>query len=94
VAFLSEKNYPGKPSPQQPHKHEHAPDPEPVARTQSRNYYTSPAPGRWITRLTFRLMLLRPAYTVPTFRQMLEGIAFARTRIDANDIGMEVWLEK
>ena len=39
-------------------------------------------------------MLLRPAYTVPTFRQMLEGIAFARTRIDANDIGMEVWLEK
>ena len=50
--------------------------------------------NRWITRLTFPLMLLKRAYTVPAFQQMLAGIGFARTHIDANDIGMEIWLEK
>ena len=50
--------------------------------------------NRWITRLTFRLMLLKRAYTVPAFQQMVEGVGFASTRIDANDIGVEVWLEK
>ena len=46
---------------------------------------------RWITRLTFRLMLLRRAYTVEAMQQLIAGIGFAKTRID---IGMEVWLEK
>jgi len=49
---------------------------------------------RWITRLTFRLMLLRRAYTVEAMQQLIAGIGFAKTRIDIIDIGMEVWLEK
>ena len=50
--------------------------------------------SRWFTSLTFRFMLLRRAYTVAAFRQMLAPIGFTGTRIDANDIGMEVWLSK
>ena len=91
MAFLSEKTTPANLRRRNPIKHEHAPDPEPVARTQSKDYYTSPAPGRWITRLAFRLMLLRRAYTVEAMQQLIAGIGFAKTRID---IGMEVWLEK
>jgi ubiquinone/menaquinone biosynthesis C-methylase UbiE len=50
--------------------------------------------SRWSTSLTFRFMLLRRAYTVPAFQQLLAGIGFTNTRIDTNDIGMEIWLEK
>ena len=50
--------------------------------------------SRWFTSLTFRFMLLRRAYTVPAFQRMLAGVGFASTRIDTNDIGMEIWLEK
>lgn len=49
---------------------------------------------RWITRLTFRLMLLRRAYTVEAMEQLIAPIGFVRTRIDIIDIGMEIWLEK
>ena len=50
--------------------------------------------SRWMTRLTFRFMLLRRAYTVPEFQKLLAGIPFTKTEIHPNDIGMEVWLKK
>jgi ubiquinone/menaquinone biosynthesis C-methylase UbiE len=50
--------------------------------------------SRWMTRLTFRFMLLRRAYTVPEFQQLLAGIPFNKTEIHPHDIGMEVWLQK
>jgi ubiquinone/menaquinone biosynthesis C-methylase UbiE len=50
--------------------------------------------SRWITRLTFRFMLLRRAYTTAEFHQLLDGIPFTRKEIHSIDIGMEIWLEK
>jgi ubiquinone/menaquinone biosynthesis C-methylase UbiE len=50
--------------------------------------------SRWFTSFTFRFMLLRRAYTVESMQQLIAPIGFAKTRIEANDIGMEVWLEK
>lgn len=49
--------------------------------------------SRWFTSFTFRFMLLRRAYTVESMQQLIAPTGFAKTRIDANDIGMEVWLE-
>jgi ubiquinone/menaquinone biosynthesis C-methylase UbiE len=46
------------------------------------------------TKFTFRFMLLKRAYTQPEFKAMLRQVPFASTRIDANAIGMEVWLER
>ena len=46
------------------------------------------------TKLTFRFMLLKRAYTQQEFEAMLRQVPFASTRIDANAIGMEVWFEK
>lgn len=50
--------------------------------------------SRWSTRLTFRFMLLRRAYTVAEFEKLLAGVGFARTEIVTNAIGMEIWMEK
>jgi ubiquinone/menaquinone biosynthesis C-methylase UbiE len=50
--------------------------------------------SRWNTSLTFRFMLLRRAYTVESMQALLAPIGFASTRIDTNDIGMEIWLTK
>jgi ubiquinone/menaquinone biosynthesis C-methylase UbiE len=50
--------------------------------------------SRWFTSLTFRFMLLRRAYTVEGMQALLAPIGFSNTRIDANDIGMEIWLDK
>jgi ubiquinone/menaquinone biosynthesis C-methylase UbiE len=46
------------------------------------------------TKLTFRFMLLKRAYTQQEFEAMLRQVPFASTRIDVNAIGMEVWFEK
>jgi ubiquinone/menaquinone biosynthesis C-methylase UbiE len=46
------------------------------------------------TKLTFRFMLIRRAYTQQEFEGMLQQVPFAGTRIDANAIGMEVWFER
>ncbi|MGC2621005.1 MAG: class I SAM-dependent methyltransferase [Acidobacteriaceae bacterium] len=48
----------------------------------------------WMTKLTFRFMLLPRAYMQREFDAMLQQIPFASTRIDANAIGMEVWFER
>ena len=37
---------------------------------------------------------VRRAYTVDSMQQLLAGIGFAKTRIDPNAIGMEIWLDK
>ena len=50
--------------------------------------------SRWMTSFTFRFMLLKRAYTASEFEKMLTGIGFVKTEIHANDIGMEIWLEK
>jgi ubiquinone/menaquinone biosynthesis C-methylase UbiE len=50
--------------------------------------------SRWFTSFTFRFMLLPRAYTAKAMCDLVNGIGFAKTRIDTNDIGMEVWLEK
>jgi ubiquinone/menaquinone biosynthesis C-methylase UbiE len=50
--------------------------------------------SRWFTRFTCRFMLLRRAYTVEAMQALIAPIGFAKTRIDINAIGMEVWLER
>ena len=49
---------------------------------------------RLLTKLTFRFMLIKRAYTQQEFETMLRQVPFASTRIDANAIGMEVWFER
>jgi hypothetical protein len=46
------------------------------------------------TKLTFRFMLIRRAYTQQEFEGMLQQVPFVGTRIEANAIGMEVWFER
>ncbi|GGA71337.1 methyltransferase type 11 [Edaphobacter acidisoli] len=49
---------------------------------------------RILTKLTFRFMLLKRAYTIPEFENMLQSIGFTKTEIHPNDVGMEIWFEK
>jgi ubiquinone/menaquinone biosynthesis C-methylase UbiE len=53
-----------------------------------------PWASRLFTKLTFRFMLIKRAYTQQEFETMLRQVPFASTRIDANAIGMEVWFER
>ena len=46
------------------------------------------------TKLIFRFMLIGRAYTIPEFKDMLSKVPFARTWIEANEIGLEAWFEK
>jgi ubiquinone/menaquinone biosynthesis C-methylase UbiE len=46
------------------------------------------------TRLTFRFMLLKRAYTTGEFEQFLKQTQFGSIRIEESLIGMDVWLEK
>jgi ubiquinone/menaquinone biosynthesis C-methylase UbiE len=48
----------------------------------------------WMTRWTFRLMLLKNAYTADEVRQMAAQTPFGGCRIDEDAVGMEIWLEK
>jgi ubiquinone/menaquinone biosynthesis C-methylase UbiE len=53
--------------------------------------------GVWnglFTKLVFRFMLIRRAYTIPQFKDMLAGVPFSRTWIEANEVGLEAWFEK
>jgi len=50
--------------------------------------------NRWVTRLTFRFMLLKRAYTKQELERMLAGIDFAKAEVRTDDIGMEAWFEK
>ena len=65
--------------------------PEGIAR------YVDRLGGSWINRLfmklTFRWMLLPRAWRPDAFAAMLKRIAFRRTEIIPNAIGMEIWLD-
>lgn len=50
--------------------------------------------NRWITLLTFRLLLLKRAYTRQEFEQMLAKIPFRKAEVRDTPIGVEVWFEK
>jgi len=50
--------------------------------------------NRAITKLTFRFMLLRNAYTREHLQQMLAQTHFSKVEIDAIDIGLEVRMTK
>jgi ubiquinone/menaquinone biosynthesis C-methylase UbiE len=50
--------------------------------------------NRWFISLTFRFMLLKRAYTMREFEELLRGIGFSKAEVRPEAIGMEVWLEK
>lgn len=47
--------------------------------------------NRLATRLTFRLMLLKRAYTQDELEKMLDRAGFKTVEVRTNDIGMEAW---
>ncbi len=48
----------------------------------------------WMTKFTFKHMLLKRAYTVETFRNMIVQTPFKHYDIKTSDIGLEVYLNK
>jgi ubiquinone/menaquinone biosynthesis C-methylase UbiE len=51
-------------------------------------------PSRLFTKLTFRMMLLRRAYTVKQFHALVTQTGFSKSSITEKDLGFEAWLEK
>ena len=47
-----------------------------------------------LVKLAFRFMLIRRAYTIAEFRQMLDQVAFQRSWIEENPVGLEAGFEK
>ena len=47
-----------------------------------------------LTKLTFRFMLLKRAYTRSEFEQFLSQTQFGKVDIQESLTGLEVWLEK
>ncbi|HLY25711.1 MAG TPA: class I SAM-dependent methyltransferase [Aggregatilineales bacterium] len=52
------------------------------------------AVNRFMTKLTFKHMLLKRAYTVDSFKQLIAQSAFPKYDIQPDAIGMEIRLEK
>lgn len=50
--------------------------------------------NRVMTKLTFRLMMLKTAYTKQQFQQMLAQANFSSVDIQESDIGFEIWMTK
>jgi ubiquinone/menaquinone biosynthesis C-methylase UbiE len=50
--------------------------------------------SRVVTRLTFRFMLLKRAYTKREFEQLLRETQFRSFAVEETAIGIDVWLEK
>lgn len=48
----------------------------------------------WLTRMAFRFMLIKRAYTKSEFERLFEETQFGSTRIDQSPLGMEIWMEK
>jgi hypothetical protein len=48
----------------------------------------------WLTKLTFKYMLVKRAYSQEQFRQMAARTAFKNCEIQENPLGMAVWLTK
>jgi ubiquinone/menaquinone biosynthesis C-methylase UbiE len=47
-----------------------------------------------LVKFVFRFMLIRRAYTVPAFQDMLARVSFKRTWMEESPIGFEAWFEK
>jgi len=52
------------------------------------------AMNKFMTRLTFRHMLLKNAYTAAQIQQMASQTEFRQARIEQDMVSMNVWLEK
>jgi len=50
--------------------------------------------NRFMTRWTFRLMLLKTAYSVDQIKAMVARTPFRKSHIDVSEIGFQLWLEK
>lgn len=50
--------------------------------------------NRMMTKLAFRTMLLRRAYTREQFEAMLAQAGFSETKIDESGLGFEIWMTK
>ena len=46
------------------------------------------------TRLTFKQMLLKSAYSIEEMKSMISQTPFGKGRIEASGVGFQVWLEK
>jgi len=51
-------------------------------------------PSSLFTKLAFRTMLLKRAYTNDQFAQLVKQSGFTKSRIEQADVGFEAWLEK
>jgi hypothetical protein len=51
-------------------------------------------PNELLTRWTFRLMLLKRAYTTAEMEAFVAHTPFGKCKIDEEGIGFHVWLEK
>jgi ubiquinone/menaquinone biosynthesis C-methylase UbiE len=49
---------------------------------------------KWMTRFTFKEMLLKSAYSIAEMKSMIAQTPFGSGRIDAGGIGFVIWLEK
>ena len=47
-----------------------------------------------MTRWTFKLMLLKTAYSIAEMESMIAQTPFGRVKIDTGDIGFQVWMKK
>jgi ubiquinone/menaquinone biosynthesis C-methylase UbiE len=68
-----------------------------ASMTMISTYVDQMGMGVWnglFTKIIFRFMLLRRAYTIPQFKDMLAKVPFSRTWIEANEVGLEAWFEK
>jgi len=48
----------------------------------------------WSTRMAFRFMLIRRAYTKLEVDQFLEKTQFGSRRVEETEMGMDIWLDK
>jgi len=48
----------------------------------------------WLTRMAFRFMLIKRAYTKAQFEKFFAETQFRAVRIDESPLGFEIWLEK
>ena len=68
-----------------------------VSMTSISNYVDSLGGSIWngiLVKLVFRFMLIRRAYTIAEFKDMLAGVPFKRAWIEENPVGLEAWFEK
>lgn len=68
-----------------------------ASMTMISNYVDGMGGNVWngiFMKLIFRFMLIRRAYTIDQFKDMLARVPFKRTWIEANLVGLEAWFEK